>query len=90
MLYGKIKRRARGDDFTLGPYGLAQPSGLTVRRAYEAILEEIIEDVKQQPSIDIVLLMLHGAMVADGFDDCEGDTLEKIRAVVGPNVTIAV
>ena len=84
------KAKARGDDFTLGPYGLAQPSGLTVRRAYEAILEEIIEDVKQQPSIDIVLLMLHGAMVADGFDDCEGDTLEKIRAVVGPNVTIAV
>ncbi|MFT7755693.1 UNVERIFIED_CONTAM: M81 family metallopeptidase, partial [Salmonella enterica subsp. enterica serovar Enteritidis] len=31
----------------------------------------------------------HGAMVAQGYDDCEGDLLERIRAIVGPDVLIA-
>jgi microcystin degradation protein MlrC len=31
---------------------------------------------------------MHGAMVADGYDDCEGDLLERIRAVVGPDVPV--
>ena len=30
--------------------------------------------------MDIVLLSLHGAMVAEGYDDCEGDLIETIRA----------
>ena len=31
--------------------------------------------------VDIVLLMLHGAMVAQGYDDCEEDILLRVRAV---------
>ena len=27
-------------------------------------------------------------MVADGYDDCEGDLLAKVRAIVGPKVAI--
>ena len=27
-------------------------------------------------------------MVADSYDDCEGDLLAKVRAIVGPNVAI--
>ncbi len=33
---------------------------------------------------------MHGAMVAEGYDDCEGDTIEKVRAVVGPDTVIGV
>ena len=36
-----------------------------------------------------VILGLHGAMVAQGYDDCEGDLLERVRAIVGPDVLIA-
>ena len=36
----------------------------------------------------MVLLGLHGAMVADGYDDCEGDLLQKVRAIVGPGVVV--
>jgi microcystin degradation protein MlrC len=32
----------------------------------------------------MVLLGLHGAMVADGYDDCEGDLLARVRQIVGP------
>ena len=35
--------------------------------------------------LDGVLLGLHGAMVADGYDDVEGDIIERVRAIVGPN-----
>jgi microcystin degradation protein MlrC len=35
-----------------------------------------------------VILALHGAMVAEGYDDCEGDILARIRAVVGDKVPI--
>ncbi|MGT2494473.1 M81 family metallopeptidase [Cupriavidus basilensis] len=35
-----------------------------------------------------VLLGLHGAMVADGYDDREGDLLQRVRAIVGPGTVI--
>ena len=38
--------------------------------------------------VDAVLLNLHGAMVADGYDDCEGDILARVRAIVGPGVPV--
>ena len=36
----------------------------------------------------MVLLGLHGAMVADGYDDCEGDLLQRVRAMVGPKSVV--
>jgi len=36
----------------------------------------------------MVLLGLHGAMVADGYDDCEGDILARMRAMVGAGVVV--
>lgn len=38
--------------------------------------------VTQLP-VDVVLLFLHGAMVADGYDDCESDLVARVRAMVG-------
>jgi len=35
-----------------------------------------------------VLLALHGAMVADGYDDCEGDILARVRRLVGSSCPI--
>ena len=40
--------------------------------------------------VDGVLLGLHGAMVAFGYDDCEGDLIERVRAIVGPKAVIGV
>jgi len=37
-----------------------------------------------------VLLGLHGAMVADGYDDVEGDVIERVRDIVGPTCVIGV
>lgn len=35
--------------------------------------------------VDGVVLNLHGAMFAQGYEDCEGDLLEHIRSLAGPD-----
>ncbi|WP_341910052.1 M81 family metallopeptidase [Ferrovibrio terrae] len=66
----------------------AQPAGITVRKVYEGFRDEILADLKAAMPVDLVLLSMHGAMVADGYDDCEGDLLEKVRAIVGPKAAV--
>ncbi|HPD92175.1 MAG: M81 family metallopeptidase [Rhodobacter sp.] len=59
----------------------AQPSGPTVRKVYEDFRDEILRDLKAAMPVDIVLLQLHGAMIADGYPDCEGDLIARIREI---------
>ncbi|MDP9990784.1 microcystin degradation protein MlrC [Variovorax boronicumulans] len=66
----------------------AQPSGTTTRHAYETLRDELLDDLRAVLPVDMVLLGLHGAMVADGYDDCEGDLLARVRQIVGPKVVI--
>lgn len=84
--------RLRGKDagWTLieGMVAGAQPSGITTRHAYETLRDELLADLKGALPVDMVVLGLHGAMVADGYDDCEGDLLERVRAIVGPGVVV--
>jgi microcystin degradation protein MlrC len=68
----------------------ARPAGRTVRELYEELRDEIVADLRAALPVDAVQLMLHGAMVAEGYDDCEGDLLSSLRAVVGPDVPIGV
>lgn len=81
---------ARQDQVTEGLAAFAQPSGVTTRQVYEQLRDEILDDIKARGPFDIVLLGMHGAMVADGYDDCEGDTLARVRAVVGSDIVIGV
>jgi microcystin degradation protein MlrC len=71
-----------------GVVAAAQPSGTTTRAAYEALRDELLADLRAALPVDMVLLGLHGAMVADGYDDCEGDLLQRVRAIVGPRVVV--
>ncbi|MDP6690545.1 MAG: M81 family metallopeptidase [Alphaproteobacteria bacterium] len=66
----------------------AQPAGITVRKVYEALRDEILTDLQATLPVDIVLLNMHGAMVADGYDDCEGDLLRRCREIVGAEAVI--
>jgi microcystin degradation protein MlrC len=80
--------REKGWTLVEGMVAGAQPSGTTTRHAYEALREELLRDLRAALPVDMVLLGLHGAMVADGYDDCEGDVLQRVRGIVGPNVVI--
>lgn len=66
----------------------AQPGGTTVRTVYEGFRDEILADLERALPVDVVLLSLHGAMTAEGYEDCEGDLLERVRTIVGPKVIV--
>jgi len=66
----------------------AEPSGPTLRPVYEAFRQEILDDLTKRGPMDMVLLCLHGAMVAQGYDDCEGDLIQAIRRIVGRDCVI--
>jgi microcystin degradation protein MlrC len=68
----------------------AQPDGLTVRAVWEALRDEVLDALRLAMPVDAVILPLHGAMVAEGEDDCEGDLIQRVRAIVGPQVPIGV
>jgi microcystin degradation protein MlrC len=64
-------------------YATAMPSGLVTRYAYQTLLTRLLDRLDTALPVDGVLLVLHGAMVAEGQDDCEGEILEAVRARVG-------
>lgn len=66
------------------------PGGRTITSVYENLRDRILADLKQAMPVDGVLLQLHGAAMAHGYDDCEGDLLERIRHITGPDVPIGV
>lgn len=68
----------------------AQPAGTTLKHVYEGLRDMLLDDLRQAGPVDVVLLFMHGAMVAHGYDDCEGDTLARVREVVGPGVKIGI
>ena len=66
----------------------AQPGGITTRHAYETLRDELLRDLRQALPVDMVVLGLHGAMVADGYEDCEGDLLARVREIVGADAVV--
>ncbi len=84
----RLRGKERGWTLLEGMVAGAQPSGTTTRQAYESLREELLADLRAALPVDMVLLGLHGAMVADGYDDCEGDLLRRVREIVGPEVVV--
>lgn len=68
---------------------IAEPAGPTVRSCYDTLSGEILSDLEACGGADIILLQLHGAMVAEHVEDCEGDILARVRALC-PGATIGV
>jgi microcystin degradation protein MlrC len=86
-----LRARAKNDgiDLVEGTATWAEPGGLVQRATYETLRDEILGQLRAALPVDAVVLGLHGAMVAQGYDDCEGDLLEHVRAIVGPKVIVA-
>jgi microcystin degradation protein MlrC len=79
---------ARGWTLIEGLVAAAVPNGVVTRAAYECLRDQLLADLRAALPVDMVLLGLHGAMIADGYDDCEGDLLGRVREMVGPNVIV--
>ena len=82
------RARERGWVVIEGLVAGAQPSGITTRHAWETLRDELLADLRGAWPVDMVVLGLHGAMVAEGCDDCEGALLDAVRGIVGPGVVV--
>ncbi|MEM8664081.1 MAG: M81 family metallopeptidase, partial [Pseudomonadota bacterium] len=84
------RRRASQERFTLieGSSFWAEPSGTVDRASFESMRDEILGQLREALPLDGVLMGFHGAFVAEGYDDPEGDVLERVRAIVGPDCVI--
>jgi microcystin degradation protein MlrC len=67
----------------------AWPAGRITREALETIFETLEAELARS-RIDALLVNLHGAMVGEGSDDVELETLQLVRRVVGEVPLVAV
>ncbi|MFY7960609.1 MAG: M81 family metallopeptidase, partial [Elsteraceae bacterium] len=89
LVLWRDRARAKGWEVSEGTAAFATPAGDTTRVAFETLRDEILAELKAAMPVDAVMLSLHGAMIADGYPDAEGELLAQIRALVGPEVLIA-
>lgn len=82
--------RARGWEAVESVCATAQPAGRVNRKAYESLRDEILADLRAAMPVDIVCLSMYGGMQAFGHEDCEVDLLERVRAIVGPEVPVGI
>src|SRR5262245_19529654 len=57
----------------------AWPSGATTHETFRWLLRETTDALDRAGKVDAVLLALHGAMVAEGAPDVEGEILTAVR-----------
>lgn len=81
---------AAGAEIVPLAWSFANPAGPVTREAFERISALILAALSDALPVDGVVLELHGAMVSDDFPDAEGELLRRARAVVGPDIPIAV
>lgn len=79
---------AKGWTLIEGTAAWADPAGLINRQAYESLRDEILDQLRAAMPVDAVVMGLHGAMVADGYLDPEGDLLTCIREIIGPDILL--
>lgn len=85
---GRKVAAEKGWTLVEGTAAWADPAGLVSRRTYEELRDEVLGQLRAAMPVDAVVLGLHGAMVAAGYDDTEGDILARVREIVGPDVPI--
>ena len=67
---------------------VAMPCGKVSASIYDFVAEKVKTCIKENGPFDGVLTDMHGAMVAEGHFDGEGDLLEMIRDLVGWDIPI--
>jgi len=80
--------RSLGHQLVGTAWAAASPSAHVTRDAFERIMGEMIARLQAAAPVDGVYLDLHGAMVAEDYDDGEGEILRRVRAAVGPRVAV--
>lgn len=67
---------------------LAQPGGPVEETFFKAYLTEIEASLNSVLPVDAIFVACHGAALAEGTDDPDGDLFEILHRVAGPDVPI--
>ena len=81
---------ARGWELVPTIAAAASPSAHVTKDAFERIVGEMIDGIRKALPVDAVYLDLHGAMVAEHFDDGEREITRRVREVIGPDIPFVV
>jgi microcystin degradation protein MlrC len=93
-MYGEMARRLRelvepeGGQVIPSLFAFAEPAAPTVQAVYERLRDIVLDDLRAAAPVDMVILFLHGAMIAQETWDCEGDILARVRQIVGPDTPV--
>jgi len=79
--------RRHGARLVPGLYAAATPSGIVEPNAADALIDAVVTSV--DPEADGLVLIMHGAMVSEQYDDVEGECLARLRARCGEGFPIA-
>ncbi len=90
LFVGRARAKKEGFELIEGSCFAASPAGTTNRADYEFMRDEVLGQLKAALPVDGLLLGLHGAMVAHGYDDVEGDIIERCRQIAGSKCVIGV
>jgi len=82
------KAKELGVTLLPGLYAAATPSGMVEKETVEVLFEELIRSI-DFAAVDALYLIMHGAMVAEGCPDVEGELLRRLRERAGRELPIA-
>jgi microcystin degradation protein MlrC len=87
-----LRRRRDIEGWTVveGGWAFALPGGRVGASAYRQLREALLDQLRAALPVDFVALAMHGAMASVDCDDCEGDVLEQVRALVGPSTPVGI
>ncbi|MCK9906680.1 M81 family metallopeptidase, partial [Frankia sp. Cpl3] len=66
------------------------PAGTIAKETYDELKSILIKGITEAGPLDAICLALHGAGVAEGVDDLEGDLLQAVRDAVGYSIPLIV
>ena len=87
LLFAKLARK-HGIEAVHGLCAFAMPAAVPEAALYESLRDEILNNLRAAMPVDAVIYHLHGAFVAQGYDDVEGDILERTREIVGTQAPV--
>jgi microcystin degradation protein MlrC len=82
--------RAEGMQVTPGFFVGATPSAPASAAVWAELRNALLASLDAAGAVDIVWLVLHGAQMAEGCDDCEGELLTAVRRQIGASAAVGV
>jgi len=80
--------RQRGGEAAPLLFASTCPGGQLTAECYQQLRSDLLDRLRESLPVQGVLLALHGAMVAEGVDDPEGDLIRSVREIVDSEVPI--